>query len=55
MKEYFKNTSATGFHKILGIGVAGMFLLCACGSYTSVSPSEAYDAGYTIGRIISGS
>lgn len=33
--------------------VASIFAISSCGT-TSVSESEAYDAGYTIGRILSG-
>ena len=54
MKKYFVIVRNKGTHKVLGICAAGMILLSACGTYTSVTPSEAYDAGYTIGRIISG-
>lgn len=54
MKKYYVNPSYTNVKKILGMYAAGMILLSSCGTYTSVTPSEAYDAGYTIGRIISG-
>lgn len=54
MKKYLVNICIKGFRKYVGISAASMILLCSCGTYTSVTPSEAYDAGYTIGRIISG-
>lgn len=38
----------------LFIAVSGMILISSCGEYSSVSGQEAYDAGYTIGRMISG-
>lgn len=49
-----KQIEAKGFKKVLGLGIAGMILLCACGGYTSVTEDEAYQAGHTIGRLIGG-
>ena len=47
-----------GFHKILGLGIIGMIMLCACGGYSSLSPDDAYDAAfnasYGISRLING-
>lgn len=37
----------------LTIALTGMFVISSCGT-TSVTPSEAYGAGQTIGRIIRG-
>lgn len=47
-----------GFQKVLGLGIIGMIMLCACGGYNSMSPDEAYDAAfqtsYGISRLING-
>ena len=37
----------------LFLAVASIFAISSCGT-TSVSDQEAYDAGYTIGRILGG-
>lgn len=47
-----------GFKKVLGLGIIGMIMLCACGGYSSLSPDDAYDAAYSasygISRLING-
>ncbi len=55
---YSMNIKDKGFQKILGVGLIGMIMLCACGGYSSLSPEDAYDAAYStsygISRLING-
>ncbi|MDE6497407.1 MAG: hypothetical protein K2L21_01975 [Muribaculaceae bacterium] len=54
MKKIFRNFSVINKTVALTIAITGMLVISACGGTTSVSHDEAYQAGYTIGRIISG-
>ncbi len=56
MKHLKFNSRSAIFNSCVGlfIAIAGMIVISSCGGYSSVSEQEAYDAGYTIGRIISG-
>lgn len=56
MKNLKFTSKAAIFNSCVGliIAITGMFIISSCGGYSSVSNEEAYDAGYTIGRMISG-
>lgn len=54
MKKITIKASIFNLSVALFIAVSGMLLISSCGGTTSVSQDEAYQAGYTIGRIISG-
>ncbi|MDE6310774.1 MAG: hypothetical protein K2L96_03050 [Muribaculaceae bacterium] len=54
--NYIRNIKAStmNFAVALTIAITGMIVISACGGTTSVSDQEAYDAGYTIGRMLRG-
>ena len=54
MKKIALKASAFNLSVALFIAISGMILISSCGGTTSVSSEEAYNAGYTIGRIIGG-
>lgn len=54
MKKISIKASTFNFSVALFIAVSGMFLISSCGGTTSVTNDEAYQAGYTIGRLIRG-
>ena len=56
MKHLKFNSRSALFNSCVGlfIAIAGMVVISSCGGYSSVTNEEAYDAGYTIGRMIRG-
>ncbi|MDE5567165.1 MAG: hypothetical protein K2J12_01860 [Muribaculaceae bacterium] len=54
MKRITFNPHLFTFSVALFIAVTGMLIISSCGGTTSVTHDEAYQAGYTIGRLLNG-
>lgn len=53
MRRFLSKSGLFSFTVAVTIAITGMLLISSCGA-SSVTEKEAYDAGYTIGRMISG-
>lgn len=54
MKKIFQNAHLFTLSVAIFIAVTGTIIISSCASSSSVTGEEAYQAGYTIGRMISG-